>query len=194
MNTVLARAISILGHPLPVLSLALLASAALRGGRTQAVPVGIGLVVFASLVMAYSWWQVRRGRWAHVDASRPYERRSLNRLLLLASASGALVAWAAGAPAEIVVALALSVALVLAALLAAPWCTLSLHLAFAVFAAFVLALASWWATVAGLAFAAGIAWSRLVLSRHAPRDLAAGAVAGALAGTAFVMALQPWQA
>lgn len=194
MTTAFARAISILGHPLPVLSLALLASAALRGGRSQAVPVGIGLAVFAMLVMAYSWWQVRRGHWAHVDASRPHERRGLNRFLLLAFANGALIAWAAGAPVDIVIALALSVVLILAALLSAPWCKLSLHLAFAVFAALLLARASWWATAAGLAFAACIAWSRLLLARHAPRDLAAGAVAGALAGTAFVMAVQPWQA
>ena len=36
-----------------------------------------------------------------------------------------------------------------------------------------------------LLFAATVAWSRLALQRHTPRDLVAGAVAGALAGLAF---------
>ena len=39
--------------------------------------------------------------------------------------------------------------------------------------------------LAALLFAVAVAWSRLALRRHEPRDLVAGAIAGTLAGAAF---------
>src|SRR3546814_3323973 len=70
-------------------------------------------------------------------------------------------------------------------MLSARWCKLSLHVAFAMYAAVLLVQLSWLACVAGIVFVAAVAWSRLVLDRHAPRDLVAGAIAGLLAGLAF---------
>ena len=55
----------------------------------------------------------------------------------------------------------------------------------AMYAAVLLLQLSWLACAAGVGFALAVAWSRLALDRHAPRDLVAGAVAGALAGLAF---------
>jgi membrane-associated phospholipid phosphatase len=76
------------------------------------------------------------------------------------------------------------------AMLTARWCKLSLHMAFVVFAVFLLLLdAPWWAGLAGLCFAGAVAWSRLALRRHVPRDLIAGAAVGALAGIAFALAV-----
>jgi membrane-associated phospholipid phosphatase len=70
-------------------------------------------------------------------------------------------------------------------MLAARWCKLSLHLAFAVFAALLLhKVGTLWMVIA-LLFATAIAWSRLALERHTRRDLLAGAVVGAVAGLAF---------
>ena len=61
----------------------------------------------------------------------------------------------------------------------------SVHMAFAVFAAWLLReLGTIW-TLAALLFAVAVAWSRLALRRHEPRDLVAGAIAGTLAGAAF---------
>ncbi|WP_242112185.1 hypothetical protein [Luteimonas aquatica] len=187
MAAPVARTVSILGHPLLLLSLALLATQAGRGSAAQGWQLALGLGAAAALVMGYSWWQVRRKRWGHVDASHRDERARLNRFLLVVLGAGAAVAWWAGAPRGVPIALALSAAMILAALLAAPWCKLSLHLAFAVFAACLLAPLSGWATLAGLAFAACIAWSRLALSRHVPRDLVAGTAAGAAAGACFLL-------
>ena len=193
-SNVLARAISILGHPLLLLSLALLATAAGRGSRAQTWRLGIGLAVFAALVLAYSGWQVRRQHWRHVDASGRHERRHLNHFLLFGLISAALLAWYLGAAREILLALTLSAAIIALALATARHCTLSLHLAFAVFTAWLLAPLTWWWLAAGLAWAACIAWSRLRLSRHAPRDLVAGAIAGTLAGACFVLAVHAWRA
>lgn len=186
----LARAVSILGHPLLVLPAALMLPAALRGGDPRTLQAAFaGFALFAAMVMGWSWWQVRRGRWAHVDASRQSERRSLNRILLVLIGLGALLAWRALPSPDLALALALSAGIVAVAILTAHWCKLSLHIAFAVYAAGLLWPQGGWAIAACCAFAAGIAWSRLQLSRHRPRDLIAGAAAGLLAAIVYWLAL-----
>ena len=184
-----ARTLSRLGHPgleLPVAVWVAAAPGYARGGRMLA-----GFAVFGLLVMGWSWWQVRRGRWLHVDASAHAERRALNRFLLFALAFGTLLAWRSAA-APVALAIALSGLLVVAAVLSARWCKLSLHVAFATYAAVLLWRLGLWAVGRGLAFATALAWSRLVLERHAQRDLFAGAVAGGAAGLLF-WRLLGWQ-
>lgn len=149
---------------------------AVAGGLPGTAGVAVAFALAAALVMGWSWRRVRQGRWAHVDASAGDERRSLHRFLLPVLAAATLLAlWA---PAGVSAYLGLSALIVAVAMLAARWCTLSLHAAFAVFAALMLLRWTWWAGAAALAFAALVIWSRLVLARHQPRDLAAGAAAG----------------
>mgnify|MGYP002662636109 FL=1 len=100
------------------------------------------------------------------------------------AAGAALVAWRGTQP-VFALGMAMSAAMILAAMASARWCKLSLHMAFAVFAAWLLReLGTTW-TLAALLFAVAVAWSRLALRRHEPRDLVAGAIAGTLAGAAF---------
>lgn len=185
MSLPLARALSIFGHPMLVLPVAVLAIALSQGDARTAAWSALGFGAFAAMVMGYSWWQVRRGRWGHVDASARHERNALNRFLLVALTAGAvLVAWRGGQP-LFALGLALSAAMILVAMLTARWCKLSLHLAFVVFAACLLReLGTAW-MFATLLFASAVAWSRLALHRHTRRDLVAGAVVGSLAGLAF---------
>lgn len=186
----LARVVSILGHPLLVLPAALMLPAALRGGDPRTLQAAFaGFALFAAIVMTWSWWQVRRGRWAHVDASQQSERRSLNRTLLAMITLGALLAWRTQRSPELAVALALSACIVAVALLMVRWCKLSLHIAFAVYATGLLWPQGGWVIAVCCAFAAAVAWSRLQLSRHRPRDLVAGAAAGLLAALAYWLAL-----
>ncbi len=185
MQNVLARTLSILGHPLLVLPMAGLLLAADGGTDRQGLSrLAFVLGGLGVMVMAYSWWQVRRQRWVHIDASTRTERRSLNRFLSAAFAIATLAAWMGGQR-EFALGLALSALLIVLAMLSVRWWKLSLHVAFAVFAAVLLASLSWQACAGGLLFAAAVAWSRLALARHVPRDLIAGAAAGALAGGMF---------
>lgn len=192
MSLPLARALSIFGHPMLVLPMAVLAIALAQGDVRTATGAAASFGAFALLVMGYSWWQVRRGRWTHVDASAKHERSALNRFLLVALTGGALViAWRGGQP-LFALGLGLSAAMILVAMLTARWCKLSLHLAFVVFAACLLRdVGTIWMLVA-LLFAAAIAWSRLALQRHTRRDLVAGAAVGALAGLAFWPLASHW--
>ncbi|MEO6366047.1 MAG: phosphatase PAP2 family protein [Luteimonas sp.] len=181
----LARAVSILGHPLLMLPLAVLAlSAASDGGGSNTLVIAVGFGAFTAVVMAYSWWQVRRGHWQHVDASARRERVALNRFLLVALACAAVLAWF-GAMRELALGMGVSALLIAVAMLSSHYCTLSLHLAFAVFAALLLWSIDWRIGAGGLVFAALLAWSRLALQRHSPHDLVAGAAAGLFAGVVF---------
>lgn len=190
MRNRIARIISILGHPLLVLPAALTLPAALRNDDPHALRWMLtGFALFAALVLGGAWLQVRRGRWAHVDASEPSERRSLNRVLWVALVVGAVATWR-GLPApDLGLTLALSAVIVSLAMLTVRACKLSLHVAFSVFAASLLWPWGVAAVAAGLAFASAVGWSRLHLGRHRPRDLVAGAGAGALASLLYWPAL-----
>jgi hypothetical protein len=180
----LARAVSILGHPMLVMPVAAGFAARQGGvGAQSTFAIIAGLAVLGMLVLAYSAWSVSRGRWQHVDASAPAERSQLNRFLLGLFSVAAVVALCLPAPARLALAFALSAAIILLALGLARWCKPSLHVAFVAFAALVpgqpVAVAAF--CVLGLA----VAWSRLALGRHVWPDLGAGLLAGVAAGIVF---------
>lgn len=183
----LARIVSILGHPVLVMPLAaLLASHASGTGMRASLALLSGIFLLGIVVIGFAALQVRLGRWSHVDASNHGERHTLNVFLLCLFALAALLAWIKVGTSQLTLALALSAAIVLVALLISRLCKLSLHAAFIAFAAFVPGT-----LVAGLciaALAAGVAWSRLKLGRHTPRDLFAGLLAGVVAGIVFLAA------
>ena len=186
MTELVARTVSILGHPLVVMPVAVLALMVLQGDGRHAGWALAGLALLGALIMLFSRNQVRRGRWQHVDASGKQERSSLNRFLLAMLVAATLACLLLGASAPLTLGLGLSAAMLVVALATARWCKLSLHLAFATFAALLLANLSWWVGLAGLLFAVVLAWSRLHLQRHVPRDLVVGAGTGLLAGLAFL--------
>lgn len=186
MTDLIARSVSILGHPLVVMPAVVLALMVLQSGGRNAGWALAGLLATGLLIMLFSRHQVRRGRWQHVDASGKEERSSLNRFLLALLIVATLACLLGGASRPLTLGLGLSAAMLVVAMATARWCKLSLHLAFATFAALLLASLSWWVCLAGLLFAAVVAWSRLHLQRHVPRDLIAGGGTGLLAGLAFL--------
>ena len=92
-----ARALSIIGHPALLMPIAIAAAAAAAEAPPQLLRVAFGsAVAVAAVVGLFSLWQVRAGRWLHVDASRPSERRQLTRLLAVLLGAIALALWASG--------------------------------------------------------------------------------------------------
>jgi hypothetical protein len=188
LATAAARGLSVLGHPalLMPLALALASQGAGTPRRWLWVALATALAV-AVIVGAYSLLQVQRGRWAHVDASQPHERRQLNRLLLLLLCAAAALLWALGQPPSLAAGPLLAALVVLLAHLLRRWLKVSLHAAFA-----VLAVAMVWpalpATPALALLAVGVAWSRRVLGRHTRNEVLLGLALGAGCGAA----LQAW--
>lgn len=187
---IVARILSTIGHP-ALLAPAVVAFAALRrnvSAPTMLAAVGVPVVVAAG-VMAFSVVRVRSGSWTDADASAPRERIELNTFLAVALLGAALLVRRVGQPLEIAAGLAAAGAIVGAALSLRRFLKLSLHTAFAVFAAALL-----WPDAAGVGFllmlSLAIAWSRLALHRHTLADVATGLIIGALAGSGFIYATQ----
>jgi hypothetical protein len=185
IRVAIARAISIAGHPVVFILVAVLIAASTGGAsREQLSSIGGALVMLGVVVLGFSWLQVRAGRWSHIDASVRSERKSLNVFLGVVCLLSAVLLWFLTRRISMSLGLALSGALIVIALLIARWVKVSLHVAFAAFATALL-----WpikvAVVAGALLTAAVVWSRLVLGRHVAADVATGLVLGAGAGGAY---------
>ena|SRR4249920_1273275 len=185
MRVAVARAVSIVGHPVVLVLVAALIAASAGGASPQQLRlIGGALVTFGAIVLGFSWWQVRAGRWSHVDASVGSERNALNVFLVVLCLLSAALLWFLTRRPYLSGALALSGALIASALLLARWVKVSLHAAFAAFATALL-----WpiklAVVGGVLVTAAVVWSRLVLGRHVAADVVAGVLLGAVAGGAY---------
>jgi membrane-associated phospholipid phosphatase len=185
MNPAVARTLSILGHPLLVLpAAALLATATGKGAGSRLLFAAGAFAVLALLIQGWSWWQVRRGRWQHVDASQRAERHTLNLVLVVLLP---VAAWLSRqAYPELALGLLCTAAIVALGIVLRRWLKLSLHAACASYAAIVLFVVGPLWMLAGLVFAALVCWSRLVLKRHSRTDLVVGAMAGLAAGGVVV--------
>ena len=166
IRNIIARVVSIIGHPLIFLSTTALIAATEKGVSMQQLKfIFITLVMLGLISMAYSYFQVRSGRWTHIDAS-------------------AGIVWILSDRPHMAIALALSGALFIIALLISKWVKLSLHTAFAVFATALL----WpniFAVSIGIIMTALLIWSRLTLGRHVVKDIIVGFVTGACAGVLY---------
>ena len=180
-----ARALSIVGHPALLMPAAVAVAASGTSAPPRLLPVALGSAVAVAVIVGlYSLWQVRTGRWAHIDASQPRERRQLNLFLAALLGGIAVLLWALGQPGPVVLGPLLAAALVLLAHGLRRWLKVSLHAAFAVFAV-ALVWPHLLLTPALALLAAGAAWSRLVLGRHTRAEVLLGLLLGVAGGVAF---------
>jgi membrane-associated phospholipid phosphatase len=180
-----ARTLSVIGHPALLMPVAVTAGASVAGVPPQLLRVALAAAVAVSVIVGlYSLWQVRAGRWAHVDASHPRERSQLNLFLAALLCAAAVLLWVLRQPPAVLAGPLLAALLVLLTHGLLGWLKVSLHAAFAVYAAALL-----WpnlpATLAVLLLAAGVAWSRLVLRRHTLPEVLLGLLLGAAFGAAL---------
>ena len=185
----IARSLSILGHPLVVIPVAVVTL--VLHERTSSATLIVSVICgIAGVVLAFSFWQVRRGQWQHIDASALAERRSLNVFLAIVLFLGAAIAFYQLPGPGLSLGLLLSGLLIVAVMLASPWVKLSLHASFAAFAVLLLwPLKLWYVALASVA-AAGICWSRVVLGRHTVVEVLGGSLLGGLFGACFWLVLR----
>ena len=185
----IARSLSILGHPLVVVPVAVVTLVLHERTSSAALIVSV-ICGIAGVVLAFSFWQVRRGQWQHIDASALAERRSLNVFLAIVLFLGAAIAFYQLPEPGLSFGLLLSGLLIVAVMLVSPWVKLSLHASFAAFAVLLLwPLKLWYVALASIA-AAGICWSRVVLGRHTVVEVLGGSLLGGLFGACFWLVLR----
>ena len=180
-----ARLVSTLFHPALMMVAATAAAATGAGASPMLLWQALATVaVAAAAVLLYSAWRTRSGSWSHIDASQTHERAQLNRFAAWLLCGLAAVLAVAGAHPGLVAGIALSGAIVLAGHLLRRWLKSSLHVAFAAFAACIAWPHAAVCSVLAVATLA-VAWSRLVLGRHAAGEVVSGAVLGLVAGAAL---------
>lgn len=183
----LARSISVACHPF-VLATFLALTPLWTGDPAAAVRVTA--VVLAVAVIPLTIFVRRRrasGEWQTVDASRPAERPALFRasfavLVPLAAYFHFVEHSATQTRGTLAALLLLAVATVLTSRI-----KLSLHLAFATFATISLVPLGPSHYLPLACLLPVLAWSRLELRRHTPRELVAGFVLGAMTGPLCLM-------
>ncbi len=186
MRHTLARALSIVGHPLCIVPLASALAIASHGLGWRAL--GVTAIFFVSLsliVFAFAWRQVRAGRWQDIDASNVAERRSLNYFLAAVLFIGAFLSFRQSQPLGLTLGLSMSGGLVVLTMLLSRWVKVSLHVAYLVYSTAILWYSDVWLVAAGLCLAAAVAWSRLELRRHALVEVVLGGIIGGIAGLVF---------
>ena len=177
-----ARTLSVIGHPALLMPVAVAAGASGAGVPPQWLRAALATAVLVTVIVGlYSLWQVRTERWAHVDASQPHERSQLNLFLALLLCGAAALLWLLGQPLVVASGPMVIALVVLLAHLLRRWLKVSLHAAFALFAA-ALVWPNAALTLAITALALGVAWSRLVLRRHTWPEVALGLLLGAAFG------------
>jgi membrane-associated phospholipid phosphatase len=183
----IARWLSIIFHPFVMIGVMVGAAAARRQTAGEAIQTVALVVLFTIVPVAILMWrQVRRGTWENVDASNRAERPIL--YIVGAVAIAALLSYLLLLrPESFMVRGVIAVLGMLAVCGAATrWIKVSLHMAFASLAATALVLMRAPMGYALLLIALpALVWSRLVLKRHTPIEVAMGTAIGV--GTAVAI-------
>jgi hypothetical protein len=182
----LARWLSIILHPFVMIGVMVGSAAAARQTAGEAVRSVAIVALFTIVPLAVLMWrQVRRGRWENADASNRAERP-----ILYVAGGVAVVALLANLlllrPQSFMVrGVVATLGMLTVCGVATRWIKVSLHMAFAALAAVALVLMrSPMGYALGLALPA-LVWSRLVLHRHTPIEIAFGTVIGAVTAAAI---------
>ena len=192
----ISRAVSVLGHPLVTAAAFVLFVSFTRLDAAKALVssgVVIGLVILP--IVAWNYRNTQKGRYSNFDVSVRSQRHSFYgvsiALLLLAT----LVLWFTGQPLALCCGMAFALLLVVLSGLVNRYIKASLHTSVSVFLSLALLTMHPVAGAVLLGFSGVVAASRLVLGRHTPPEIAAGALIGLITGSwlyFFMMYVAPW--
>jgi membrane-associated phospholipid phosphatase len=176
-----ARLISIAAHPFVMVALMVGVGGA-QESATQPLSGALTLALASMLPVALLIVrQVRRGRWANVDASNVRERPIL--FVVALAAMAAVLGWLllTNPQSFLIRGLLVTGAMVAVSAVITRWVKVSLHMAFAAMAATVLTVARSPVGYVLLAVVPVLGWSRVALGRHRWSEVLLGAALGALA-------------
>jgi len=174
-----ARAISVIGHPFATSLMLVLVGVWSNQGNGRAIGAAVAIAVVFVPVWFFMRNRLATGRWQTIDASAARDRPALF-AVGLAAAAGLILFFLYVAPnAEVARGMTVVVAMLCAAAVMNRWIKLSLHLAFAAFAAVILLKLHPAIGVIALLLLPLLAWSRLKLGRHTAWEAAGGVLLGA---------------
>jgi len=178
-----ARYVSIVGHPFLVIPASAAARSVLHGDRAHAASTAAAVALVFFTVSAAILGGVRAGRFNDFDVSERQRRPGF--YVLLTVVTLALALWFRDEPGAFRACWIASAVLGVCGLLN-RWLKVSLHTAFALYAAGL-----WWAwsasaALVGLPLVAAVAGSRVLLGRHSWTEVGAGALVGGVGAALLV--------
>ena len=182
----LAHWLSVVFHPFVMVGVMVGVAASARQTQGDALRAILLVALFTIVPMAVLMWrQVARGRWENADASNRAERPIL--YIVCAITLAGLLSYMAvrGSHLFMIRGVAATLGMLLVCGAATPWVKVSLHMAFATLTATALTLMKAPAGYALLIALPALVWSRLVLHRHTPIEVALGTIIGAGTGAAI---------
>ncbi len=180
----IARWLSIALHPFVMVGIMVGTVAAARqtaGDAVRSVAIVALFTVVPLIILMVR--QVRRGAWDNVDASNRGERPIL--YFVGGAAVLTLLVYAVVLRQDFLVrGVAATLGMLAVCGVATRWVKVSLHMAFATFAATALAMMRSPVGYLLILTLPALLWSRLALQRHTPHEVALGAIIGAATGAA----------
>lgn len=177
-----ARYLSIVGHPFAIIPASIGALAVLRGGDLRAALAVAAVFAVVSVAIVVG---IRAGRFNDFDVS---ERERRPRFYVLLTAATVALAFRFRDQPQARLACVSAGAMLLCCTVINRWTKVSLHTAFALYAAGLWCTWSLAAGVAALPIAASIGWSRVRLGRHSKGEVYAGMLVGIAAALGMVLA------
>ncbi len=188
MNTV-ARTISIVLHPFATIMVMVVAIGWLQGSFTNTLSALAAVATLAILPVAVLiLYKTLRGTWTTVDASHRPERQVLYAVSLAAVLGLILYVTITKRRSTLAAGSMGTFGLLLCAWIINRWVKLSLHMALAAMVATVLIASRSAVGWVMLALLPALAWSRVELKRHTPKEVLLGAILGTIAGLAIHLA------
>lgn len=192
----LSRVVSVLGHPfLTAAGFVVFLSFSQFGGAKAVVGslTVIGLVILP--LIGWNYHNTRKGHYANFDVSVRTQRHSFYGVSIALFLLATLVLWRTGQPPALRCGLGFALLLVVLSGLANRYIKASLHTSVSVFLSLALCTLHPVAGAVLLGFSGVVAASRLVLRRHTPPEIAAGALIGLTTGGGlyfFIKHVIPW--
>jgi membrane-associated phospholipid phosphatase len=187
----LAAVVSIIGHPLLTAALFTLFVTCYLFDGEQAVASSV--IVTGLVILPVAWWNyhnTKKGSYSNFDVSVRTQRHSFYGVLTGLAGLATLTLWLTGQPAALLCGMGAALLLLVLSGLVNLYLKASLHTSFSVFFSFTLMNVHCGAGAILLAFSAAIAVSRVILKRHTPAEVGAGAIIGSVAGGSLYFAIQ----
>lgn len=176
----IGRWASIVGHPFLVVPAAIVVATSRREAEGARGPV-LGVVGASMIVIALQVAvRLRRGEITDVDVSTREHRPRMYAVAIVAAVVSTAILFATHQSPTAVYGAALAGGLLVAGALANVWLKVSLHTAFAFFAAGIAFHAGARAAIVFAGVALVVAWARVAYGRHTLREVVAGGALGSV--------------
>lgn len=185
----LAVWLSLVGHPIAVIPFTI-ALLVWKEDRNTQLKILFPIFVLMLILLLFSQWQVRRGRWNDIDASKPPERKTLLVVLLACLFASVIITSTDMFPSRLSIGMFVSGLQVIAAIALSRWLKVSFHSAFNAYCSLLIFPLGVVAMTVGFVWTTIISWSRVVQGRHTITEVIIGTVLGLGSGLLFLFMSQ----